>query len=143
MATILAIILIIGLAVLSWWLIMDKTKESKVVDIQANMLLIKGKCKVLRQTSKVNNNEDNLKGKKISEMKEDSIISDFLAKGFITEEKLGIYYALSNQDLSDMGLDIRNEKNSFYIVSYEEDTVFITKGYKSVDSDEIIYKLEE
>lgn len=141
--TILAIILIIALAVFAIWFIRNKTKEVKLVDIQANMLLIKGKCKVLKQTSKVNNNEDNLKGKKLSEMREDSIISEFLEKGFIEEDKLEKYYALSDQDLSDIGLDIKNEKKSYYVVSYDEDTVFITKGYKNVDSDEIIYKLEE
>lgn len=141
--TILAIILIIALAVFAGWFVRNKTKEVKLVDIQANMLLIKGKCKVIKQTSKINNNEDNLKGKKISEMQEDSIISEFLEKGFIEEEKLEKYYALSDQDLNDIGLDIKNEKKSYYIVSYEEDTVFITKGYTNVDSDDIIYKLEE
>ncbi len=44
------------------------------------MLLIQGKCKILQETTKVNNNEDSLKGRKLSDMQEDSIISDFLNK---------------------------------------------------------------
>lgn len=140
---ILAIIVIIALVIWACFNIRNKTKENKVVDIEANLLLIKGKCEILQKITKVNNNTDNLKGKKLSEMKEDSIISEFLEKEFITEDKLEKYYALSDEDLKQMELDIKNEKKSYYIVSYEEDIVFITKGYKKVDSDEIIYTLKE
>ena len=140
---ILTIIVIIGLAIWAFCNVINKTKENKVVDIEANMLLIKGKCEILEKTSKVNNNTDNLKGKKLSEMRDDSIISDFINKGFIEEDKLEKYYALSDEDLSEMELDVKNEKKSYYVVSYEEETVFITKGYKKAKSKETIYKLEE
>ena len=142
-AIFLVIIIIIGLGFLAYFFIKNSAKENKIVDIEANMLLIQGKCKVLQETSKVNNNTDNLKGRKLSEMGEDSIISEFLTKELIPGDKLDKYYALSNDDLSAMGLDIQNEENSYYIVNYEENTVFITEGYTNTETNEVIYKLEQ
>lgn len=139
----LVIIIIIGLGFLAYFFIKNSAKENKIVDIEANMLLIQGKCKVLQETSKVNNNTDNLKGRKLSEMGEDSIISEFLTKETVPGDKLDKYYALSNDDLSAMGLDIQNEENSYYIVNYEENTVFITEGYTNTETNEVIYKLEQ
>ena len=142
-AIFLVIIIIIGLGFLAYFFIKNSAKENKIVDIEANMLLIQGKCKILKETSKVNNNTDNLKGRKLSEMGEDSIISEFLTKELIPGDKLDKYYALSNDDLSAMGLDIQNEENSYYIVNYEENTVFITEGYTNTETNEVIYKLEQ
>ena len=139
----LVIIIIIGLGFLAYFFIKNSAKENKIVDIEANMLLIQGKCKVLQETSKVNNNTDNLKGRKLSEMGEDSIISEFLTKETVPGDKLDKYYALSNDDLSAMGLDIQNEENSYYIVNYEENTVFITEGYTNTETNEVVYKLEQ
>ena len=142
-AIFLVIIIIIGLGFLAYFFIKNSAKENKIVDIEANMLLIQGKCKILKETSKVNNNTDNLKGRKLSEMGEDSIISEFLTKETVPGDKLDKYYALSNDDLSAMGLDIQNEENSYYIVNYEENTVFITEGYTNTETNEVIYKLEQ
>ena len=142
-AIFLVIIIIIGLGFLAYFFIKNSAKENKIVDIEANMLLIQGKCKVLQETSKVNNNTDNLKGRKLSEMGEDSIISEFLTKELIPGDKLDKYYALSNDDISTMELDIQNEGNSYYIVNYEENTVFITEGYTNTETNEVVYKLEQ
>ena len=142
-AIFLVIIIIIGLGFLAYFFIKNSAKENKIVDIEANMLLIQGKCKILKETSKVNNNTDNLKGRKLSEMGEDSIISEFLTKELIPGDKLDKYYALSNDDLSTMELDIQNEGNSYYIVNYEENTVFITEGYTNTETNEVVYKLEQ
>lgn len=106
------------------------------------MLVIKGKAKVLEETSKVNNNEEGLKGKKLSEMQEDHIISEFLTKNIIDSTKLDKYYALRNEDLKEMELDIQNEKDSYYIVNYETEEVYITKGYVNEENSSTIYKLE-
>ena len=142
-AIFLVIIIIIGLGFLAYFFIKNSAKENKIVDIEANMLLIQVKCKILKETSKVNNNTDNLKGRKLSEMGEDSIISEFLTKETVPGDKLDKYYALSNDDLSAMGLDIQNEENSYYIVNYEENTVLITEGYTNTETNEVIYKLEQ
>lgn len=143
-AIIITIALIIILGVLGYRALKSKVKDEKIKDIKANMLIIQGKCKVLGETSsKVNNNAEELKGNKLSDMKEDKIISEFLEKGLIEEDKLDKYYALSDDDLKDMELDIKNENKSYYIINYETNEVYITKGYKNVETEELKYKLEE
>ena len=128
-AIILIILSIIALCFGAYYFVSNFMKKEKNVDIKANMLVIKGKAKVLEETSKVNNNEEGLKGKKLSEMQEDHIISEFLTKNIIDSTKLDKYYALRNEDLKEMELDIQNEKDSYYIVNYETEEVYITKGY--------------
>ena len=139
---ILLSILIILICIFTYKFIKNKIKDDNVVDIKANMLLIKGKCKVLGQTSKANNNQDGLKGRKISEMQDDIIISEFLTKNLIEEDKKENYYVLSDEDLESMGIEVKNEKKSYYIVNYETYDVFITKGYIDAETNEVIYKSE-
>ena len=141
-AIIISVLIIVGIAIFAYNFVVNTADEQKIEDIRANMLLIQGKCKILQETTKVNNNQDVLKGKKISDMQDDSIISDFINKNIIDSSKLDKYYALSNDDLKSMELDVQNEENSYYVVNYEENSVYITKGYNVEDSEEVIYKLD-
>ena len=141
-AIIISVLIIVGIAIFAYNFAVNTADEQKIDDIRANMLLIQGKCKILQETTKVNNNQDVLKGKKISDMQDDSIISDFINKNIIDSSKLDKYYALSNDDLKSMELDVQNEENSYYVVNYEENSVYITKGYNVGDSEEVIYKLD-
>ena len=141
-AIIISVLIIVGIAIFAYNFAVNTADEQKIEDIRANMLLIQGKCKILQETTKVNNNEDSLKGRKLSDMQEDSIISDFLNKNIVDSTKLDKYYALSNDDLASMELDVQNEENSYYVVNYEENSVYITKGYTVGDSEEVIYKLD-
>ena len=141
-AIIISVLIIVGIAIFAYNFAVNTADEQKIEDIRANMLLIQGKCKILQETTKVNNNQDVLKGKKISDMQDDSIISDFINKNIIDSSKLDKYYALSNDDLKSMELDVQNEENSYYVVNYEENSVYITKGYTVGDSEEVIYKLD-
>lgn len=143
LAIIFIIVLIIVLVVLGYYTVKKITKDKKLEDIKANMLLIQGKCKILEENTKVNKNEDNILGKKVSDMKENQIVAQFLEKNIIPEDKLEKYYVLSNEDLNNMEIDVQNEENSYYIVNYEEDSVYITKGYMNEETNEIVYKLEE
>ena len=141
-AIIISVLIIVGIAIFVYNFAVNTADEQKIEDIRANMLLIQGKCKILQETTKVNNNQDVLKGKKLSDMQDDSIISDFINKNIIDSSKLDKYYALSNDDLKSMELDVQNEENSYYVVNYEENSVYITKGYTVGDSEEVIYKLD-
>ena len=141
-AIIIAVLVIVGIAIFAYNFIVNTADEQKLEDIRANMLLIQGKCKILQETTKVNNNQDGLKGRKLSEMQEDSIVSEFLNKNIIDSSKLDKYYALSNEDLRAMELDIKNEEDSYYVVNYEENAVYITKGYNAKDSEEVFNKLD-
>lgn len=139
---IISVIVIALIGYFAYNFILKVADKQKVEDIRANLLLIQGKSKILEETTKVNNNEDSLKGKKLSEMQEDSIISEFLNKNIIDNTKLDKYYALSDEDLAQMQLDVKNEENSYYIVNYEENSVYITKGYTIEENEEVLYKLD-
>ncbi len=141
-AIIISVVVIVLIVIFAYNFIINRADEQKLEDIRANMLLIQGKCKIIQETSKVNNNQDGLKGRKLSDIKDDGIINDFLNKNIIDNTKLDKYYALSNDDLASMELDIQNEENSYYIVNYEDNTVYITKGYTLENSDEVLYKLD-
>ena len=139
---IISVLIIVFIGIFAYNFIINSADKQKIEDIRANMLLIQGKCKIIEETSKVNNNEDQLKGTKLSDMQDDSIISEFLNKNIIDVSKVDKYYALSNDDLDSMELDIKNEENSYYVVNYEENTVYITKGYRAENSEETLYKLD-
>lgn len=141
-AIIISVLIIVLIGIFAYNFIINSADKQKIEDIRANMLLIQGKCKIIEETSKVNNNEDQLKGTKLSDMQDDSIISEFLNKNIIDVSKVDKYYALSNDDLDSMELDIKNEENSYYVVNYEENTVYITKGYRAENSEETLYKLD-
>ena len=141
-AIIISVLIIVLIGIFAYTFIINSADKQKIEDIRANMLLIQGKCKIIEETSKVNNNEDQLKGTKLSDMQDDSIISEFLNKNIIDVSKVDKYYALSNDDLDSMELDIKNEENSYYVVNYEENTVYITKGYRAENSEETLYKLD-
>lgn len=141
-AIIISVLIIVLIGIFAYNFIINSADKQKIEDIRANMLLIQGKCKIIEETSKVNNNEGQLKGTKLSDMQDDSIISEFLNKNIIDVSKVDKYYALSNDDLISMELDIKNEENSYYVVNYEENTVYITKGYRAENSEETLYKLD-
>ena len=141
-AIIISVLVIVAIAIFAYNFVVNTADEQKIEDIRTNMLLIQGKCKILQETTKVNNNQEGLKGRKLSEIQDDKIISEFLNRNIIDSTNLDKYYALSNDDLTSMELDIQNEENSYYVVNYEDNTVYITKGYTVGDSEEVIYKLD-
>ena len=141
-AIIISVLVIVAMAIFAYNFVVNTADEQKIEDIRTNMLLIQGKCKILQETTKVNNNQEGLKGRKLSEIQDDRIISEFLNRNIIDSTNLDKYYALSNDDLTSMELDIQNEENSYYVVNYEDNTVYITKGYTVGDSEEVIYKLD-
>ena len=141
-AIIISVLVIVAIAIFAYNFVVNTADKQKIEDIRTNMLLIQGKCKILQETTKVNNNQEGLKGRKLSEIQDDRIISEFLNRNIIDSTNLDKYYALSNDDLTSMELDIQNEENSYYVVNYEDNTVYITKGYTVGDSEEVIYKLD-
>ena len=130
-AIIISIIVIVLIAVFAYNFYINTVDEQKLEDIRANMLLIQGKCKILQETTKVNNNQDALKGRKLSEMQEEQPIKDFLEKElFDIDEKDKKYYVLNQQNLNDMGLNnVVLEENAYYIVEYTSSEVYYTNGY--------------
>ena len=136
-SVILIIIVIASIVTTSVFFINKKIDDSKESDIKANMLLIEGATKVLKQNSIVQKNTDMFVGTKISEMPDDELINNFKALNIIEESQYEKYYCLNNENLKQLKLDIENEEDSYYLVNYDEDIIIITKGYEGK------YKLSE
>ena len=136
-SVILIIIVIASIVTTSVFFINKKIDDSKESDIKANMLLIEGATKVLKQNSIVQKNTDMFVGTKISEMPDDELINNFKALNIIEESQYEKYYCLNNDNLKELKLDIENEEDSYYLVNYDEDIIIITKGYEGK------YKLSE
>ena len=136
-AIIFIIIIIAAIVTASVFFINRTINNEKNEDIKANMLLIEGATKVLKQNSIVQKNTDMFVGTKISEMPDDELINNFKALNIIEESQYEKYYCLNNENLKQLNLDIENEEGSYYLVDYDDDIIIITKGYEGK------YKLSE
>ncbi len=58
------------------------------------------------------------------------IVNNFKNTGIITEEEYAKYYVLTDKNLEDLKIKVKNEKNSYYLINYETNEVIITKGYE-------------
>ena len=136
--SIIIIILIITGLITGGVLYINKSLNTeKNEDIKANMLLIQGATRVLKQNSIVQKNTDMFVGTKISEMQDDEIINNFKALNIIEEGQYEKYYCLNNEDLKQLNIEVENEEGSYYLVNYDDDIIIITKGYEGK------YKLSE
>lgn len=118
-------------------------QETKIQNYETNMLLIKGKTKILSEESAIKNNEELLKGRKVSENLEDEQIKKMLEKEVISEEEENFskYYILDDSNLEEMGLDSIKPNKGYYIVNYESGEIIYTEGVKI--NKELYYKLSD
>lgn len=134
MQTILSLIAIIVIIGLTLFMLREKREDLNENNIQSSMLLIQGACKVLYEDSVMKKTTDNLIGTKISDVENadyinKSIINKFKETNIIEEGDYEKYYILTDTDLENINVYVRNEKDSYYIVGYEKDDIIITKGY--------------
>lgn len=141
------IILVVIIALIAFGVVyftrMEVSKE-KTEDIKTNMLLVQAKVKKISGDYTLEKNEEVLIGTKLSEMKEEEPIKEFLEKElFDLDEKGKKYYVLNQQNLNDLNLgNVILEENSYYIVEYTSSEVYYTKGY-SDENGEVHYKVTE
>lgn len=141
------IILVVIIALIAFGVVyftrMEVSKE-KAEDIKTNMLLVQAKVKKISGDYTLEKNEEVLIGTKLSEMKEEEPIKEFLEKElFDLDEKGKKYYVLNQQNLNDLNLgNVILEENSYYIVEYTSSEVYYTKGY-SDENGEVHYKVTE
>lgn len=72
-----------------------------------------------------NNEEKNDKKDELT-----TIIDEFKKVGVIAEDEYEKYYVLTDKNLEDLKIKVKNEKQSYYLVNYETNEVIITKGYE-------------
>lgn len=135
-AIILIIFIVIAIISVTYFIKHNEKKE-KNADIKANMLLIQGSCKVKKQKTILDKDNVLLIGTKLSEITDDDIINEFKELDIIDDETYNEYYVLSDENLEELDLDVKNETDSYYIVNYDTSEVIITKGYEGK------YKLSE
>ena len=134
----------------------DLIKQARLQDLKTNMLLIQAKAKTLAEEVNFETaNLDKTKEEhitKINEIKGTKLIGTALETS--SEEvktaasNAGLtettdYYYLSEENLVQMGINIKVPEGAYYLVKYSfEDTeVVYTKGYKY--EEETYYKLSE
>ena len=107
---------------------MQTTKE--------DLLLVQAKVKKISSDYILEKKDEILIGTKLTDIKDEPIIQEFLNNNSIDiEEKDKKYYAINQQNLDEMGLpQVKLEENSYYIVEYTDGTVYYTKGYELAGS---------
>lgn len=127
---VMLVIMIIVMLILAGIIVYEGTstiKSAKNQSIYTNMLLIQAKARTIKD--KVDFGEATYVGTKINENEK--------AKYEITSEDS---YKLSQEDLYTMGVEVSG--NNEYIVDYDNDEVYYTKGIKDAD-DNLHYSLTD
>ena len=139
---ILTISFIVVIVSVSIYFIRMKYYEARVKTIKTDMLQVQWKLKDYMDKQIVNGEEKKYIGTKVSDMKEDAEIKEFLEKNIITEEEYEKYYVLKDEELATAGLAITNYEGAYFIVNYENYEVINTKGC-NYSNDKVLYKLTE
>ncbi len=110
---------------------LQTTKEG-LEDMKTDLLQVQAKVKKISSDYILEKKDDVLVGTKISDIKSEPAIQEFLNKNSINiNEKGKKYYVLNQQNLNELELtQITLEDNSYYIVEYTEAKVYYTKGYE-------------
>ena len=140
--TIIIMIIIVILVASGIYFVRVNLNDRYIETIKTNMLLIQWKIENYTGTKTVAGEETTNLGTKVSEMQEDAIIAPILEKDVISSEEYEKYYVLKESDLEQLGTEITNEEDSYYIVNYETKDIIITKGC-SYNKGETLYRLSD
>ncbi len=114
---------------------MHTTKE-ELEDIKTDLLLVQAKVKKISSDYILEKKEEILIGTKITDIKDEPAIQEFLNQNSIDiEEKDKKYYAINQQNLDEMELpQVKLEEDAYYIGEYTDGEVYYTKGYELAGS---------
>ncbi|MCI9177323.1 MAG: hypothetical protein HFJ28_01815 [Clostridia bacterium] len=138
MTLITTVILVIVIAALVFAVVyyarIAVAKES-LENLKTDLLLVQAKVKNIAGEYTLDKKEEVLKGTKLQDMKEDTIIQEFLKKEQIDiDEKNKKYYVLKQENLVELSLEkVTLEKDSYYVVEYTSSEVYYTKGFTYTD----------
>ena len=123
-------------------ILLNETKNMTLENLITDMLLVQGKIKVIDQQNIINEEQNPLLGKKVSENLEDEIIKNLINNGVLNQESENFdkYYIITQEDLSQMKLE--NKLNGdCYVVNYANYEIIYPEGIK-IDN-EMHYTLTE
>lgn len=140
---ILVVVIALIVCAAVYFIRMQVTKE-KSEDIKTDMLLVEAKISKTSGDYTLEKKDEILVGTKLSEMKEEPVIKEFLDKElFDPEEKDAKYYVLNQDNLNELGLEkVTIQEGSYYIVDYASSSVYYTQGYMDENGD-THYKAEK
>ena len=125
---ILMVVLIVVVVATAVYFTRKKYREVKAETIRTDMLQVQWKLKDYIDKQTVKGEEKKYLGTKISEMQDNEIIKDLLAKNIISEEEYDKYYVLQDENLAEAGLEITNYEGSYFLINYNTYEVIDTKG---------------
>ena len=141
-AGILCIILVIGIIIYGVLKYAKKEVDSEQFEtIKTDMLLIEAKTSIVAQKVKIKEKNAKYIGNKI-ENDENEDIKKLEEQGIIELKKENNYYILDDNNLDELELSVRNQKQGNYIVEYNSNEIIYTSGIKDKDGN-ILYKLSD
>lgn len=141
-AGIIFIILVIGIITYGVLKYAKKEVDSEQFEtIKTDMLLIEAKTSIVAQKVKIKEKDAKYIGNKI-ENDENEDIKKLEEQGIIELKKENNYYILDDNNLDELELSVRNQKQGNYIVEYNSNEIIYTSGIKDKDGN-ILYKLSD
>ena len=141
-AGILFIILVIGIIIYGVLKYAKKEVDSEQFETtKTDMLLIEAKTSIVAQKVKIKEKDAKYIGNKI-ENDENEDIKKLEEHGIIELKKENNYYILDDNNLDELELSVRNQKQGNYIVEYNSNEIIYTSGIKDKDGN-ILYKLSD
>lgn len=137
LSTAILVIVIALIAFATVYFARIQASKEKAEDVKTDMLLVQAKVKKISGDYVLEHKEEILIGTKLSDMKEEKPIKEFLEKEvFNPSEKNKKYYVLNQENLNDLELNkVILEENSYYIAEYTTGEVYYTKGYMDENGD--------
>ena len=123
------ILTIVVLTVTAGFYIKNNFYDQRLKNLSTTMLQIQAKVKVINEKNKLNDTSDYI-GKEISE--------EDLKK--INIENNGMIKVLDKEELNNLQIDTKNEKQTFAI-DYKTEEVYYLEGYEN--DDDILYSLTD
>ena len=80
------------------------------------------------EEEKSEENKEEEKKEEKEELIEDATITEFCKLNIIPKEEYQDYYVLTDENLEQLKLNVKNEENSYYLINYKTNEVIITKG---------------
>lgn len=141
-AGIIFIILLIAVIIYGAIKYAKKEADSEQFEtIKTDMLLIEAKTSIVAQKVKIKEKDAKYIGNKI-ENDDDENIKKLEEQGIIELKKENNYYILDDNNLDELELSVKNQKQGSYIVEYNSNEIIYTSGLKDKDGN-ILYKLSD
>lgn len=139
---VITIAVILCLVFSGMYFVYVKFHEARIETLKTNMLLIEWKAKEYENARVLAGEEKQHIGTKVSDMQDNALIKPLLENNIILPDDYDKYYVLTDDDLNTLQVNVSNEKNSYYIINYENSDILITKGcgYKYGEN---LYRLED